>query len=158
MLFNLADFEGDVFERLIAEHREIARMLDELDGLPAHARTERTAAFDAVARALRIHDQAEDDVVFPPLDHSYELGAHMRVDHRDHAAIEAQLRAIEEADRAGADWARKLAALVELVRRHFADEEEFVIPHARNVISGPRAAELLSAFLKDREYLATGKR
>jgi hemerythrin-like domain-containing protein len=130
-------FSGDIFARLVDEHRRILELFE--------AASDDPAAFRALVRAVRLHDRAEDETLFRVLDKSYELGRHMRLDHQDHAVIESLLHRIQP----GGDLIRLRDALL----RHFADEEQVVFPAAHQVVSAPHAAELLHLYEMERAYL-----
>lgn len=153
MLVDTGGFHGFVFDTLIAEHRAMLGMLDRLRALPATDVDARRAAFAELSRAVYAHARAEELIVFPALDGSHELGHHVRLDKREHQAIEGLMRDIETTPASSLDWARKVAMLADLLHRHFVDEEEVVFPHARNVISDQHSAELLTSYETERDLV-----
>jgi hemerythrin superfamily protein len=153
MLVDTSGFHGGVFATLLEEHRVITGMLDELLRRPAGEAAERGAAFTALARTVRAHDRAEEAIVYPPLDGSYELGHHVRIDRRQHRAIEELLQAVERTPADDPAWTGRLSELQRLLARHLADEEGVVIPRARFVISGQHASELLLAYERERDRI-----
>ncbi len=60
----------DVVDYLIAQHREIERMLDEV--LSSHG-SERAEAFTALRRTLAVHETAEEEIVHPQAKHTLDL-------------------------------------------------------------------------------------
>jgi hypothetical protein len=156
MLMRTVPYAGRVFDLLIEEHRVILGLFAALRALPAHAVAERRAGLAEVGRLLRAHARAEQEIVFPALDGSHELGHHVREDRRQHAEIDADLCAIEALDPAGTAWAQEVAALAALVARHMADEEEILIPGARRVIGDTYAETLLLEYQLDRDLTLGG--
>ena len=98
-------------------------------------------AFGRLARILRIHARAEQEIVFPVLDGSYELGDHVREDVRAHQEIDDLIRMVERSD--GATWKAHVVALRTVMLAHFADEEEILFPRAHFVISDQRSQDML---------------
>ena len=153
MLVATSDYHGLLFDRLAEEHHEILAALDQalaIDESDPHGRRE---AFRYLARVIRIHARAEEDVVFPTLDGSYELGHHVREDQAQHRAIEDQLREIELGFPSGAAWFEAMRRLRSLLLRNFTDEEGVVFPRAHNVISDPQARDLLIEYEQQREVV-----
>jgi hemerythrin superfamily protein len=111
----------------------------------------RAAAFHQLARMIRAHARAEDEIVFAALEGSHELGDHMRVDHVAHVAIAEALADVEAIAPSSSEWKRRLHGLYALLESHFRDEETVVFPRARYVLSAQHAAELLVLYEKDRD-------
>jgi hemerythrin-like domain-containing protein len=153
MLVDTGDYHGLIFNRLREEHREIRAMLDALLRLADHDAAGRRATFARFAEAVRIHARAEEEIVFPVLDGTYELGHHVREDAKDHRAIEALIRAVELSPAEGPGWRTQVYALKSTLDHHFADEENVVFPLAEEVVSSPHARDILFAYEQEREFL-----
>jgi len=152
MLVDSGDYHGLIFGRLREEHREIVSLLADVMRLDDDEA--RAAAFARLAQLIRIHDRAEDEIVYPVLEGSRELRHHMREDTKDHRAIDALLRSIEVDSAAGPGWQERLTALRAALDHHFADEEEYVFPRAHAVISSPEEQEMLLFYEQEREFLS----
>jgi hypothetical protein len=139
-------FYGFIFNRLIEEQHEILAMLDAVDADPV--------ALPMLARAIRLHDRAEEIVLFPVLDGSYELGHHVRDDIREHRAIEAMLRDLEHGDPRQPAWKHQLDLLRAALEHNFTDEQD-VYTRARTVVSDEHAQQLLGVYEQEREYLSS---
>jgi hemerythrin superfamily protein len=153
MLVATSDYHGLLFDRLAEEHREILTALEQALSIGESDPHGRREAFRHLARTIRIHARAEEEVVFPPLDGSYELGHHVREDVAQHRAIEEQLRDIELGFPSGAAWLEAVRRLRTLLLHNFADEEGVVFPRAHNVISDPAARDLLVVYEQQREVV-----
>ena len=151
MLVDRGPFHTMIFDLLIAEHREIAALLDRALAVPEEEPAERIQVFAALDRLVRAHARAEEEIVFPVLAGSYELGRHMHEDADDHAIIGALLDRIERTPADGPDWRYDLALLRDRLTRHFEDEELVVFPKAHCVISDERAMDLAIAYERDRD-------
>jgi hemerythrin-like domain-containing protein len=153
MLVDRGSFHALLFDILIEEHRLIATLVERALALPSSEPAERVAAFARISRLVRAHAGAEEDILFPVLDGSYELGHHVREDVAVHAAIAERMRRIERTPADGVDWSHDLAALWELLAQHFADEENVVFPRARCVISDGSSMELAISYERDRDRM-----
>jgi hypothetical protein len=153
MLVDTGEYHGLLFDRLVEEHREILAMLDDAVAIDEDDVIGRRSAFRRLARVIRIHARAEETIVFPALDGSYELGHHVREDQAHHRAIDARIRELERSSVIGESWRARIRDLRTMLECHFADEEQVVFPHARCVISDPRSRELLDEYDQERELL-----
>jgi hypothetical protein len=155
MLVDTSDYHGLIFDRLIDEHREIQALLEATLALADDAVAARRIAFAQLDRLIRLHAEAEERIVFPVLDGSYELGHHVREDQAEHRIIDTHLRAIAASGLSGPGWRDLFEALHATLMRHFVDEEKIVFPRALCVISSPDSQRMLYEYEQDREYLAT---
>lgn len=153
MLVDTSEYHGLLFDRLVEEHREILAMLDATADIDDDDVIGRRTAFRRLARIIRIHARAEEMIVFPALDGSYELGHHVREDQAHHRAIDARIRELERGSAIDQSWTAQIQSLRTMLEVHFADEEQVVFPQARCVISDPRSRELLEEYDQERELL-----
>jgi hypothetical protein len=153
MLVDSSDYHGLLFDRLADEHHAILAMLDGALLIRDGDLRGQHEAFLRLAHDIRVHARAEEDVVFPTLDGSYELGHHVRQDKAHHRAIEDQLRAMELDLPSGAAWREEMLRLRGLLERNFRDEEEVVFTRAHNVIGDPQSRELLVEYEQQREFV-----
>jgi len=155
MLINRTEFDGSVFDRLTEEHRTIRALLDGLLALEVDD-VRRTAWFARLAELVRAHARAEDEIVFPALEGSHELGRRMRQEHAHHQRIEALIHGVVVQPATSDEWAHRLRMLDVALRDHFYDEEHNVFPLARYVISAEHAADLLNLYERDRDLTLSG--
>jgi hypothetical protein len=153
MLVDTSDSRGTLFERLVEEHRDILAMLAATLEIDDTDMLGRRAGFARLARVLRIHARAEEAIVFPRLDGSYELGHHVREEQAQHRAIDGRMKEIERSSAIGDAWRAEVEALRRVLEQHFAVEEKFLIPHAHCVISDPDAHTLLADWDQECEFL-----
>jgi hemerythrin superfamily protein len=151
MLVDRGSFHELVYDILIAEHRAMAALLEEALATPASQAAARTEAFTRFARLLRAHAHAEEKILFPVLDGSYELGHHVRKDAAQHAQLEELVRLIEDTPAADPAWRPSVAALQRRLLLHFVDEEDVVFPRARRVMDDAHAMDLALRYERDRD-------
>lgn len=123
---------------LIAEHREIASLLHEIDGLPAEDRERRLAIVHRVERRLLSHFTLEEEVLFPAIwktgrEHALERIDEARWAHRILRQILSELVATDP-------WSDRFLSLARLLREDVEEysrvEEENLFPELRFIGSG----------------------
>jgi hemerythrin-like domain-containing protein len=132
----------DPFAQLERSHRRLEERLEDLaQADAAHVEVVReVAAF--FARAVKRHEQDEEESLFPRLRDQPELAPvleRLALEHVAHAALHAQLdRVLEALDGgapdAGRDLARVTTALLHAYRDHVDEEERVLFPAARKVL------------------------
>jgi hemerythrin superfamily protein len=151
MLVDRGDVHELVYDILIAEHHAMADLLGHALTIPASRPADRVAVFTTFARLLRAHAHAEEKVLFPVLDGSYELAHHTREDAAAHASLQGLLELVELTPAESPDWRRAVAALLRRLLMHFSDEEDVVFPRARCVVDDARAMDLGLLYERDRD-------
>lgn len=143
----------DVIRLLEADHEELRALLKKLDGATGR---EARNLLGRVRRALEVHTQAEEEIVYP---------AFKRIVGGDRAAVLVQESLTEhdlveglmdEMDslRAGSTAFRgKAMVLRELVDHHASDEEEDMFPKLRQHAGAKRLAELGERFAQRKDEL-----
>jgi hemerythrin-like domain-containing protein len=132
----------DPFAQLERSHRRLEERLEDLaQADAAHVDVVRdVAAF--FARAVKRHEQDEEESLFPRLRGHAELVAtleRLAREHVEHAALHERLDRVIEAIDAGApeaarDLARTTTALMHAYRDHVDEEERVLFPAARALL------------------------
>jgi len=131
-------------------HRRLEERLDELQlasqGTDARAAAE--VARDVAgffARAVRRHEEDEEQSLFPRLPKSESLERLSR-EHREHEQLHAELEAIAEKLAGGGEALRDLSrvadALAQAYRTHIEEEENVLFPAARAALDDSAKAEI----------------
>lgn len=142
------ELERGLFGKLIEEHRMIAALFDIAIG--SRELDDRRAAFATLARELTLHMRAEEEIVYPALDGSYELGDRIHEARREHERAAARLETLEELGDSGDVWLAKVRALRAEVEHHVREEERAVFPRARMVLDRLHQEELLELYEQDK--------
>jgi hemerythrin superfamily protein len=102
------------------DHRDIEKMLDEVEKASGTARRE---AFERLATKLKAHEEAEDEVVHPL---AKEEGAGEKVDHLEDEEDEASqmLTRLQKMDCDSDEFTRLFAELKQDVLHHAQEEEK----------------------------------
>ena len=116
------------FEALVADHRAILTLLDELAETPDQAILGRTQRLFRLKRRLAAHALAEEDVVYPELVYDGRSGDEARQLYREHADMKMLLFRLEQMPKDDPEWHSQLLDLKKLIEDHIRQEEtiEFV--------------------------------
>lgn len=128
----------DVFERIMREHREIEMMLQQLsDGYDAEV-------FNRLERLLAAHMRAEEASLYPAMsEREGEMVQHAAEEHR---GIGNMLAAIGRSSKEGDAFIDGIEELTSLLDDHILEEEEEMIPMAKQMFDRYRIDELSSKF------------
>ncbi len=144
-----APSHGRIFDRLVEEHRQIVAMFDRALAQPTPEGC--AAAFAEIAHFLRAHERAEEEILYPELEGSREIGDHVAEDRREHADLEARMRVLEALPPDSGAWSPLVRDLRDAFVRHAADEEQVLFAGARTRFGDDRSELLLIEYEMDRD-------
>lgn len=124
----------DPFAKLIREHGELLRLLDDMETLPAERTAKRRALAYWFMRKISKHAMAEEDLVYPLLHDEADRQEQALKLYAEHGRMKVLLFELERAvhtDRAWLDAVRGLRAEIE---PHARQEEEEEFPRLRAVL------------------------
>jgi hemerythrin-like domain-containing protein len=155
-----AETTPDPFAQLERSHRRLEERLEDLaQADAAHIELVRdVAAF--FARAVKRHEQDEEESLFPRLREHAELAPileRLAREHTEHAALHAQLdKVIEGLDaklpEAARDLARTTTALMHAYRNHLDEEERVLFPAARALLDEAALAAIADEMMARRQH------
>src|SRR5437763_479060 len=132
----------DAVDFLIDQHNQVKALFEQItNGLP----TERRQPFEAVVRALAVHETAEEEVVWPVVRKRVPNGETLvraRLDEEDQA--KKALSGLEKIDPSSVDFAPLFARVRDIVLEHAQHEERDVFPLLRQ----HQDAQMLDAMRK----------
>ncbi|MBB5960209.1 hemerythrin superfamily protein [Saccharothrix tamanrassetensis] len=136
----------DVVDLIMADHREVERLFDELKNHPE----KRPLLVPVLAAVLTAHSRAEEDSVYPVA--RDEAGETEEIAHSQEEHVEAEklLAKLTATDPASPEFDQVLDKLVEDVTHHVEEEESKVLPGMRSKLGPNRREELGSAFAESR--------
>jgi hemerythrin superfamily protein len=142
---------GDPFALLIADHRRIVELLDEMLAASSDSKLRRGRLFLALKRKLAKHAMAEEDVVYPIVrnDAANDQRKHLYAEHAD---MKILLFEIESQLMAGEDWTSVVTPLRDLIRSHIDEEERTIFPELRRQL-GESALPRVSGQISREEAL-----
>jgi hemerythrin superfamily protein len=146
------DPEGDIFELLKNDHRDVKHLFDEIQGRAEDDEVEgdadeRLALFHELRIQLLAHAKAEARVVYSELELHLELVQTILEAREEHGLVEHVLDEMTGMDSADDVWMAKLKVLRDLVEHHVEEEEEAQFPPAKKVIDEEKRKQLAEAFM-----------
>jgi hemerythrin-like domain-containing protein len=137
---------------LLAEHMVFHNVFDHIESrLPGlKTLTEVKALAELMENLLRAHGQAEEELVFAPLEHCLEQIGQRDTFENEHHEIDESLLKVKSA-RQLAVARRLLSASVLASRKHFDHEERIVFPMAERVLKAKTLSELGTEWLRKRQ-------
>jgi len=124
----------DAIALLTADHREVADMFDEFEGLSDRAKSSKKKLADKICNALVIHTTIEEEIFYPAV-----RAALTSKDDQDkldeaiveHAAAKDLIRQIQEMDPEDDLYDAKVKVLGEEVEHHVGEEEKEMFPNVK---------------------------
>ena len=141
-----------ITEALLAEHQVFHSLFDHVERTAPRLKTlgEIKVLGALLEASLKAHSDAEDDLLFAPMEHCIEQIGQSKPFHDEHEEIDRTLLGVQEARQIAA--ARKLIkTAVEASRRHFDKEERIVFPMAERVLKAKTLTDLGTEWSKRRE-------
>jgi hemerythrin-like domain-containing protein len=141
-----------ITEALLAEHVVFHNIFDHIERVLPGLKTagEVRLLAELLESLLRTHAQAEEDLVFAPLEHYLEqLGQADGFEH-EHREIHASLLRVQSVNKV-AEARRLLLTAVAASRKHFDHEERIAFPLAEKVLKSETLKELGQAWVKRRD-------
>ena len=127
---------------LTEDHREVERMLDELEPTTERAVKTRHELFSRLKEALTVHEVIEEEIFYPALrEHpkAKDLVLEAYEEHDVVDSIMSQLGALPVDDET---WGAKATVMIENLRHHIEEEEGEMFPTARKVFERGELTEL----------------
>lgn len=141
-----------ITEALLAEHQVFHSLFDHVErALPRLKTLAEIKVLAALIEAsLKAHSDAEDELLFAPLEHCIEQLGQADTFHKEHEEIDRSLGQVRRAREVA--QARKLLLTAVLAsRRHFNKEERIVFPLAEKSLSPRTLQNLGAAWARRRE-------
>ena len=133
---------GNVIVELMADHREVEELFDQIQALPPGDEKRRVIA-DRFTIELVRHSVAEEMYLYPAVREHVPGGAALAdKELKDHAAVEQLLKDLEDVEVGGADFDVLVDRLITEVGAHVADEENNLFPALADVCSPQQLSEL----------------
>lgn len=143
----MSDTHDSIVDAIISEHTRLRAAFDEMDALPEDDREGRKSLWGELKKDLLAHHDAEEKTLFAALvqttaDARHE-SLHAVSEHGEHKKILEQMEDLSFDHDA---WQDKLAELRHDVIHHLDEEEEDVLPIAREVLSQEKSRSLAEVY------------
>ena len=143
----MSDTHDTIVDVIIAEHARLRSDFDNLDALPDDDRQGRKNLWKDLKKDLLAHHDAEEDTLFAALVQTTadarNESLHAVSEHGEHKKI---LEQMEDLSFDHDEWQAKLAELRHDVIHHLDEEEEDVLPIAREVLTKEKSRALAKAY------------
>jgi len=127
---------------LTEDHREVERMLDELEPTTERAIKTRQELFTRLKEALSIHEVIEEEIFYPALrDHPKAKDIVLEA-YEEHNVVDSLLGELERLPVDAETWGAKATVMIENLRHHIEEEEGEMFPTARRVFDAGELTEL----------------
>ena len=137
----------DLIDLVNQDHREIARLFDQLD----RHRSRRPMLRPVLSALLVAHDRAEEDVVYPRARDVGDVEGIGR-GQRAHLRTEDLLVRLGRVDPDDGAFDSILTALADEADQHFRHEETEILPALRDRLAEDQLVDLAETFTRSREH------
>ena len=124
----------DAIALLTADHREVADMFDEFEGLGDRAKSSKKKLADKICNALVVHTTIEEEIFYPAVRAALKSKDDQdKLDEAivEHAAAKDLIRQIQEMDPEDDLYDAKVKVLGEEVEHHVEEEEKEMFPNVK---------------------------
>jgi hemerythrin superfamily protein len=137
---------NDVVDLILADHREVERLFDELKNKPES----RPLLLPTLSSLLIAHSRAEEAEVYPVARDEAGIADEVAHSQEEHVEAEEILLKLRQTDPDSDEFESTLNELVDAVTHHVEEEESSVLPGIKSGLSDQRRAELADAFAEAR--------
>jgi hemerythrin superfamily protein len=147
-----ATLEGltGIFKRLAIEHGEVSALL--LRVKSSSDPKVRAELFPKIRKELLSHEKGEMTVLYPVYREYAELAQIAEKHDMEAGQLEQMIATVEQTEYQDAAWASHFDALVDLVKRHVAEEEDEFFPKGEKAL-GERTQSLELEFKQIKEAM-----
>jgi hemerythrin superfamily protein len=140
-----ATIEGltGIFKKLAQEHGEVSALLMRVNS--SSDPQVRAELFPKIRAELLSHEQGEMTVLYPAYREFPETAAIADKHDREAGQLQKMIEAVSTTEYQDPNWATRFDALVDLVKRHVAEEEEDIFPKGQKAL-GDRTQVLETEF------------
>lgn len=131
-----------ILTMLSSEHREVAKLFDELEKTTEKSGQKRKELFSRLDTVLSAHAEFEEERVYPLLEEKKSAQATALEAVEEHIQIKRLLGELRDLDPQDAHWTAKMTVLMENVRHHMKEEEDEAFPLLKKAASSSELVEL----------------
>jgi len=127
---------------LTEDHREVERMLDELEPTTERGIKTRQELFGRLKEALSVHETIEEEIFYPALREHPKAKDIVLEAYEEHDVVDSIMGQLEGLPVDDETWGAKAKVMIENLRHHIEEEEKEMFPTARRVFEGGELQEL----------------
>jgi hemerythrin-like domain-containing protein len=132
----------DALTLLKEDHREVKRLLKELEATTERASKTRTELFDRVRRELTVHEVIEEEIFYPTLKTHPKAKEIVLEGYEEHGVVDTLMGELEKLPVEDETWGPKAKVMIENIEHHIEEEEGEMFEKARQVFSQKELDEL----------------
>jgi hemerythrin-like domain-containing protein len=127
---------------LTEDHREVERMLDELEPTTERGVKTRQELFSRLKEALTVHEVIEEEIFYPALREHPKAKDIVLEAYEEHDVVDSIMGQLEGLPVDDETWGAKAKVMIENLRHHIEEEEREMFPTARKVFEADELQEL----------------
>jgi hemerythrin-like domain-containing protein len=124
------------------DHREVERMLDELEPTTERGIKTRTELFARLKSALTVHETIEEEIFYPALREHPKAKDIVLEAYEEHDVVDSIMSELEQTPVDDETWGAKAKVMAENLRHHIEEEEGEMFRTARRVFEPGELQEL----------------
>ena len=124
------------------DHREVERMLDELEPTTERAVKTRTELFERLKEALTVHEVIEEEIFYPALREHPKAKDIVLEAYEEHNVVDSILGELERLPVDHETWGAKAMVMIENLRHHIEEEEQDWFPKVREGLTRTQLREI----------------
>lgn len=140
----------DALTLLRDDHREIKRLLNELEPTEASDPRRRADLFEQIRRVLTVHEIIEEEIFYPTLKQHPKAKEIVLEGYEEHDVVDTLMGELEGLPYDDETWGPKAKVMSENVEHHVDEEEDEMFDKARQVF-GDDELEALGRAMAERK-------
>lgn len=142
----------DIYSLIKQDHQRVTDLFGLLDAIEITA-AERTRLFRTLKQELTVHKEAEENTFYAALSDVPEISDRIEESLEEHVDIEELLEELDDLDSESDEFFAQLRELKEEVEHHLEEEENVIIPLARELLTAAEAERIAHAMEDERSRL-----
>ena len=127
---------------LTEDHRDVKRLLDELESTTERGVKTRHELYGRINELLSVHETIEEEIFYPALrDHPKTKDMALE-GYEEHDVVDSIMGELAETRVDDETWGPKAKVMIENLRHHIDEEEDEMFPAARRVFDADELQEL----------------
>ncbi|MDD3265808.1 MAG: hemerythrin domain-containing protein [Burkholderiales bacterium] len=123
------------FQPLVKDHDKVKGMIEDLMSSKIKSTEQKLDILGNLKKELQLHEQIEEDVVYPILKKKKDLKDVTLEAYEEHHVVDGILDELEKVDPENEIWKAKLTVLQEILLHHIKEEEKEIFPEATDKLT-----------------------
>lgn len=132
----------DAIELLEHDHKNVKKLLEEIDETEANAVEKRRELFERIRHEMQVHEKIEEQIFYPALKDHPRAKDIVLEGYEEHHAVDVLLDELDDVPFDDERWAPKMTVIKENIEHHIEEEEEEMFEKARSILDDSDLARL----------------